>query len=242
MFCTGGIRCEKAGPFMERQGFEQIFQLDGGILKYFEECGSDHYSGDCFVFDHRVTVDASLSETGTAQCFACQAILSVEDQRSEHYIVGKSCPSCFVQPAEAMHQLLAERQVSLRQVATPLPGAEPYVNRRPMNVPGRCDGFSVLGFLDELHPHKGRDFWRRACDEQRIRSEDTPVAADTIVRAGQRLEHVLPCTVEPDVNAAIRFLYEDSAIIVVEKPAPLPMHPCGRFHRNTLSYLLEEVV
>jgi len=49
MFCTGGIRCEKAGPLMEEQGFEQVYQLDGGILKYFEECGGDHYDGDCFV-------------------------------------------------------------------------------------------------------------------------------------------------------------------------------------------------
>ena len=51
MFCTGGIRCEKAGPFMEKEGFKNIYQLDGGILKYFEECGGDHYDGDCFVFD-----------------------------------------------------------------------------------------------------------------------------------------------------------------------------------------------
>src|SRR5262249_5606336 len=51
MFCTGGIRCEKAGPLMEREGFEQVFQLDGGILKYFEECGGEHYDGECFVFD-----------------------------------------------------------------------------------------------------------------------------------------------------------------------------------------------
>ena len=60
MFCTGGIRCEKAGPFMEREGFKNIFQLDGGILKYFEECGGAHYDGECFVFDQRVGVDPSL--------------------------------------------------------------------------------------------------------------------------------------------------------------------------------------
>ena len=72
MFCTGGIRCEKAGPFMEREGFKSIFQLDGGILKYFEECGAEHYDGECFVFDQRVGVDPSLHETGSSQCFACQ--------------------------------------------------------------------------------------------------------------------------------------------------------------------------
>ena len=60
MFCTGGIRCEKAGPFMEMEGFKNIYQLDGGILKYFEECGGDHYEGECFVFDERVSVDHDL--------------------------------------------------------------------------------------------------------------------------------------------------------------------------------------
>lgn len=65
MFCTGGIRCEKAGPFMEREGFRHVLQLDGGILKYFEQCGSAHYDGDCFVFDERDTVDAGLRPTAT---------------------------------------------------------------------------------------------------------------------------------------------------------------------------------
>ena len=68
MFCTGGIRCEKAGPFMEREGFRNIFQLDGGILKYFEECGDAHYDGECFVFDQRVGLDGSLRETGSVLC------------------------------------------------------------------------------------------------------------------------------------------------------------------------------
>jgi UPF0176 protein len=64
MFCTGGIRCEKAGPFLVREGFKHVFQLDGGILKYFEECGGAHYDGECFVFDQRDAVDAELRETG----------------------------------------------------------------------------------------------------------------------------------------------------------------------------------
>ena len=63
MFCTGGIRCEKAGPFMEREGFKHVFQLEGGILKYFEECGGAHYDGECFVFDQRDALDAELQET-----------------------------------------------------------------------------------------------------------------------------------------------------------------------------------
>lgn len=75
-FCTGGIRCEKAGPFLEREGFEDVYQLEGGILRYFEECGGAYFDGECFVFDHRVGVDAALHETETVQCFACQAPLS----------------------------------------------------------------------------------------------------------------------------------------------------------------------
>lgn len=70
MFCTGGIRCEKAGPYMERAGFANVFQLEGGILKYFEECGAAHYTGECFVFDDRVAVDGALQPTDAADRLA----------------------------------------------------------------------------------------------------------------------------------------------------------------------------
>src|SRR6478609_7136786 len=95
MFCTGGIRCEKAGPFMEGQGFKKIFQLDGGILKYFEECGGAHYDGECFVFDRRVGVDPALQETNSVMCFACQMPLTEAEQRDPRYVADKSCPHCF---------------------------------------------------------------------------------------------------------------------------------------------------
>jgi len=94
MFCTGGIRCEKAGPFMAREGYN-VFQLDGGILKYFEECGGAHYDGECFVFDKRVGVDAALKETDSALCFACQMPLTVEEQHHPHYVPDVSCPHCY---------------------------------------------------------------------------------------------------------------------------------------------------
>ena len=93
MFCTGGIRCEKAGPFMAREGFN-VFQLDGGILKYFEECGGAHFDGECFVFDKRVGVDAALKETGSVLCFACQMPLTAEEQNHPHYVPEISCPHC----------------------------------------------------------------------------------------------------------------------------------------------------
>ena len=94
MFCTGGIRCEKAGPFMEQVGFENIYQLDGGILKYFEVCGQEHFDGECFVFDKRVAVDGQLQETDTALCFACQSTLTVQEQQAPDYVPGESCPYC----------------------------------------------------------------------------------------------------------------------------------------------------
>ncbi len=95
MFCTGGIRCEKAGPYMESVGFRNIFQLDGGILKYFEECGGAHYQGECFVFDGRVGVDPTLRETASVMCFACRMPLTAADQQHPHYVYERSCPHCF---------------------------------------------------------------------------------------------------------------------------------------------------
>jgi UPF0176 protein len=80
MFCTGGIRCEKAGPFMAMQGYTDVRQLDGGILKYFEEVGGAHYDGECFVFDERVGVGPDLRETGSVICYNCQMPLTVQDQ------------------------------------------------------------------------------------------------------------------------------------------------------------------
>ena len=95
MFCTGGIRCEKASVIMLNQGFKNVYQLKGGILGYFEEVGGDHWVGDCFVFDQRVSVNPKLEETGFAQCFACREPISVEEQNSPEYVVGESCPYCI---------------------------------------------------------------------------------------------------------------------------------------------------
>lgn len=95
MFCTGGIRCEKAGPFMEREGFQEIYQLEGGILKYFEECGGAHYDGECFVFDRRVGLDPDLKETNSVMCFRCQMPLTESEQKDPRYVYEVSCPHCF---------------------------------------------------------------------------------------------------------------------------------------------------
>ncbi|MCX7120655.1 MAG: rhodanese-like domain-containing protein [Gammaproteobacteria bacterium] len=74
-FCTGGIRCEKAAELMEQKGFKNVYQLNGGILNYFEKCGGDFYTGDCFVFDQRVAVNSELKETTAKQCFDCRTPL-----------------------------------------------------------------------------------------------------------------------------------------------------------------------
>ncbi len=70
-FCTGGIRCEKAAAWMQKQGFREVYQLDGGILNYLKTCGGDYFQGECFVFDDRVALDAGLTATGSLFCSRC---------------------------------------------------------------------------------------------------------------------------------------------------------------------------
>ncbi|TFW10119.1 sulfurtransferase [Oxalobacteraceae bacterium OM1] len=93
-FCTGGIRCEKAAIHMQNVGYDHVYQLEGGILKYFEEVGGDHYRGDCFVFDYRTALNPKLEATDTKQCFACRAVVTPREQLSPWYVPGKSCPHC----------------------------------------------------------------------------------------------------------------------------------------------------
>jgi len=241
-FCTGGIRCEKAGPFMEKLGFRQIFQIEGGILKYFEEVGGDHYEGECFVFDHRVGLDPCLCESDAAKCFACQSPLTVEEQADPRFVFGKSCPYCFVPEAEKRRISLENRQEAIRRASTPLPGSARYDNYRPVKVPARQHGATLIDFLAGILPHVPREDWAARIAEGRFFDRDRqPVGADHVVSAGDRYYQKLEAIVEPDVNADIRILYEDEAIIVLRKPAPLPVHPCGRFNRNTMQHILAEV-
>lgn len=240
-FCTGGVRCEKAAPFMEREGFKHIWQLDGGILKYFEECGHAHYDGECFVFDQRVGVDPSLRETDSAICFACQTPLDADEQKDPRFVPNVSCPYCFKTSEQQMHENIEARHAAIRRLTTPLPGSVPYENRRPLNVPGEFDGQTLIDFLCTIFPHIEREEWLRRCElGSFLNDEGRTISADYIVRAGERCVQIIPGTVEPDVNADIRILHEDEAIIVLHKPAPLPTHPSGRFNRNTLQHILCE--
>ena len=95
MFCTGGIRCEKASVVMMDAGFTNVKQLKGGILGYFEEVGGEHWDGDCFVFDHRVALSTELEQADVVQCFACRQPLTVEEQQSPDYVIEVSCPHCI---------------------------------------------------------------------------------------------------------------------------------------------------
>lgn len=95
IFCTGGIRCEKAAPLMAQNGFREVYQLEGGILKYFEECGDRHFTGECFVFDDRIALDSDLRETGATLCERCQFPITLAQQRTETFKAGAFCPHCI---------------------------------------------------------------------------------------------------------------------------------------------------
>ena len=112
MFCTGGIRCEKATALMLELGFDEVYHLQGGILKYLEETPADEnqWDGECFVFDTRVAVGRDLAEGGYVQCHACRRPLSTEEMASPDYQEGVSCPRCIDDLDEERAAGLRERQ------------------------------------------------------------------------------------------------------------------------------------
>lgn len=97
MYCTGGIRCEKATAYLLQQGFKNVMHLKGGILKYLEEVPEDEslWSGECFVFDNRVAVNNSLAQGVYDQCHGCRNPISAKDKESMHYKAGVHCPHCY---------------------------------------------------------------------------------------------------------------------------------------------------
>jgi RluA family pseudouridine synthase len=227
---------------MERVGFEQIYQLDGGILKYFEECGNAHYNGECFVFDQRVGLDPTLAETDSDQCYACQSPLTEDDQRDSRYIKGISCPYCFATDEEQRTRSREKHQAAIVAATHPLPGSKPYTNFRPLLIPAAYEGQTLADFLTGVFPQIPREEWDETAANGRLLDRlEQPVTLSQAIRGGERYLHAFPQTSEPDVNPDIRILYEDEALIVIDKPAPLPLHPSGRFNRNTLQYILQQV-
>ncbi|MDZ4850213.1 MAG: sulfurtransferase [Pirellulaceae bacterium] len=247
MFCTGGIRCEKAGAYLEQAGFKNVFQLDGGILNYFERCGSAHYDGDCFVFDHRVAVTPELKPSGAKLCFVCQATLTAEDIASDKYQPSVSCPKCFTTKDEQEQESLFRRRQALARIAENMPGSTPYENRRPMFVSRQYAGYAMIDWLLAMHPGHAREFWMRAIQANELMTgphystASSLVNESTIVSEGQAIAHVQKNYVEPDVDGRIELLYEDRWLIAVNKPSTLPCHASGQYCRNTLEYLLNQV-
>ena len=112
MFCTGGIRCEKASSYLLEKGFKDVYQLKGGILKYLEQNTkkNSRFKGECFVFDERVSVNKKLKNGKYQQCYACRMPISKDDISSIHYKKGISCPHCFSKTSKRQKNRYAERQ------------------------------------------------------------------------------------------------------------------------------------
>jgi len=112
MFCTGGIRCEIASSFMMSKGFEEVYQLNGGILNYLETVDSAEnlWEGECFVFDERVSLDRALNQGKYVQCFGCRRPLSEEDLKSKNYLKGVSCSYCYDVSSDSDKERFAQRQ------------------------------------------------------------------------------------------------------------------------------------
>ncbi len=129
MFCTGGIRCEKASALLLELGFRNVNQLQGGILAYLEQVDADdhRWSGECFVFDSRVAVDRDLAEGGYVQCHACRRPLSTEDLASPDYREGVSCPRCIGELETGRAARLEERR---RQVLLARQRGDQHIGKR----------------------------------------------------------------------------------------------------------------
>ncbi len=116
MFCTGGIRCEKSTAYLKEQGFEEVYHLQGGILKYLEEVPEEEtlWDGECFVFDDRVTVNHDLERGNYDQCNACRMPVTQEEKQSPMFEQGVSCPHCFDKVSEADRARFREREKQIQ--------------------------------------------------------------------------------------------------------------------------------
>ena len=116
MFCTGGIRCEKSTSYLKQLGFENVFHLDGGILKYLENVKSDEneWKGECFVFDYRVSLNNSLEKGEYEMCYACRMPLSKENKKNKYYLKGQSCKYCYDQTTIKQKKRFNEREKQIK--------------------------------------------------------------------------------------------------------------------------------
>ncbi len=119
MFCTGGIRCEKSTSYLVSQGFEDVWHLKGGILKYLEDMpeSESRWEGECFVFDSRVAVNHRLEKGSFDQCYACRHPITETDKASKHYEKGVSCPRCYGDLTANKQARFQERQKQVELAA-----------------------------------------------------------------------------------------------------------------------------
>ena len=116
MFCTGGIRCEKATYYAIKSGFKDVFQLEGGIINYLQKTKNikNLWKGDCFVFDERVSINKALKKGKYDQCYACRYPLTKQDMLSKLYVEGVSCPKCFNLKNDKQKRKYTERQKQIK--------------------------------------------------------------------------------------------------------------------------------
>ena len=115
IYCTGGIRCEKAGPLMQKYGID-TYQLKGGILKYFEETQATSWDGECFVFDYRVSVDKNLQQGSSELCYGCNIPLIEDELLSPHYEEGFTCPNCYEQLTNKKKRSLTDKKEHWKRI------------------------------------------------------------------------------------------------------------------------------
>ncbi len=116
MYCTGGIRCEKSTAYLKENGFQEVYHLEGGILKYLEEVPQSEslWQGECFVFDERVSVDHDLNPGSFDQCYACRMPITQAQKESKHYVKGISCDYCFENHTPEQVERFAQRQKQMQ--------------------------------------------------------------------------------------------------------------------------------
>lgn len=124
MFCTGGIRCEKASSYMLAHGFEEVYHLQGGILKYLEEVPAEEsqWEGDCFVFDRRVAVGQDLQESPYQICYGCRFPLTPDDLMAKSYEKGVSCPHCIDKLTPERARSFRMRHEQMKKMGEEIPG------------------------------------------------------------------------------------------------------------------------
>ncbi|MFT5542670.1 MAG: UPF0176 protein [Glaciecola sp.] len=116
MFCTGGIRCEKSTAYLKEQGFDEVYHLEGGILQYLEDVPKEEslWEGDCFVFDNRVAVNHDLQKSEYDQCYGCRLPITEDDQLSDKFEAGVSCPKCYGTHSDEQLVRFREREKQVR--------------------------------------------------------------------------------------------------------------------------------